>query len=107
MPQILAAALVLIAAWLLATWAEKGIVKIAPNAAVFARAINIAIMVIAAFMILSQLGIAPKIVNTLFVVLAVGFAAAMAIAFGVGGRDWAKKVLDDFSKSIHDQFDKK
>lgn len=107
MPQILAAALVLIAAWLLASWAEKGIVKIAPNAAGFAHAINISIIVIAAFMILSQLGIAPKIVNTLFIVLAIGFAAAMAIAFGIGGRDWAKKVLDDISKNIHDQFDKK
>lgn len=107
MPQILAAALVLIAAWLLATWAEKGILKIAPKAAGFARSVNIAIIVIAAFMILSQLGIAPKIVNTLFTILAIGFAAAMAIAFGIGGKDWAKKTLEDFSKSIHDQFDNK
>lgn len=103
MPQLLAAVLVLTAAWLLASWVEKGIIRLAPNAAAFAHTVHIAIIVIAAFMILSQLGIAPYIVNTLFTVLAVGFAAAMAIAFGIGGRDWAKNVLENFSKNIHDQ----
>ena len=107
MPQVLAAVLVLIAAWLLATWAEKEIVKASPNAKNFAHAVNIFIIVIAAFMILSQLGIAPKIVNTLFLALAIAFAAAMAIAFGVGGRDWAKRILEKQTKNVEDQLETK
>lgn len=105
MPKVLAAVLVLVAAWLLASWAEKAIVKVAPKAAGFAHATNIFIIVIAIFMILSQLGIAPKIVDTLFLALAVGFAAAMAIAFGVGGRDWAKRILEKQTKQVEEQFD--
>lgn len=106
MPQILAAALVLAGAWLLASWAEKAIIKASPKAEGLARGVHIFIIVIAGFMILSQLGIAPAIVNTLFLILAIGFAAAMAIAFGVGGRDWAKGILERKTKEIEEKMKK-
>lgn len=106
MPKLLAAALVLAGAWILAAWTEKAIVKASPNAGRFGHAVNTMIMIIAVFMILSQLGIAPVIVNTLFLILAVGVAAALAIAFGIGGKDWAKDILEKTTKDIEDQVNK-
>ena len=52
------------------------------------------IMVIAAFMILDQLRIAEDIVTTTFQALMFGTALALALAFGLGGRDVAARMLD-------------
>ncbi|MBR2343314.1 MAG: mechanosensitive ion channel [Clostridia bacterium] len=51
------------------------------------------IYTIAAFMILSQLGFAPSIVNFAFVIILGAMGIAFAIAFGIGGRDFAKQLL--------------
>ena len=53
------------------------------------------IMVIAAFMILDQLQIAPEIVPIAFQALLYGLAGALALAFGLGGRDVASKMVND------------
>ena len=45
-------------------------------------------------MILSQLDFATTIVNSAFIIVMCAFAAAFAIAFGVGGKDFAKKTLN-------------
>jgi hypothetical protein len=52
------------------------------------------IMVIAAFMILDQLRIAEDIVTTTFQALMFGTALALALAFGLGGRDVAARMLE-------------
>jgi small-conductance mechanosensitive channel len=52
------------------------------------------IMVIAAFMILDQLRIAEDIVETTFQALMFGTALALALAFGLGGRDVAARMLE-------------
>jgi small-conductance mechanosensitive channel len=52
------------------------------------------IMVIAAFMILDQLRIAEDIVQTTFQALMFGTALALALAFGLGGRDVAGRMLE-------------
>ena len=52
------------------------------------------IMVIAAFMILDQLRIADDIVTTTFQALMFGTALALALAFGLGGRDVAARMLE-------------
>ena len=53
------------------------------------------IYVIAAFMILSQLDFATTIVNYAFIISLSALAVAFAIAFGIGGRDFAKKTLEN------------
>ncbi len=53
------------------------------------------IMVIAAFMILDQLEIAPEIVPIAFQALLYGLAGALALAFGLGGRDVASKMVNE------------
>ena len=52
------------------------------------------VMAIAFFMILDQLEIAPTIVTITYAALIGAIALAMAIAFGLGGRDVAGRLLE-------------
>ena len=54
-----------------------------------------AVLVFAALMALDQLNIAPTIINTLWTATIGMFAVAGALAFGLGGRDLAKRILED------------
>ena len=54
-----------------------------------------AILVFATLMALDQLNIAPTIVNTLWTATIGMVAVAGALAFGLGGRDLAKRILED------------
>ena len=53
------------------------------------------VMAIAIFMILNQLRIAPAIVAITYAALIGSLALAAALAFGLGGRDVAARMLDD------------
>jgi len=53
------------------------------------------VMSIAVFMILSQLEIAPEIVQILFTALIGSLALGLALAFGLGGRGVAERLLED------------
>ena len=53
------------------------------------------IMAIALFMILEQLEIAPEIVRITYAALVGALALAAALAFGLGGRDVAARMLED------------
>ena len=57
-----------------------------------------AIIVLATAMGLQQAGLAQEIVNIAFGVAAGAVAIAAAIAFGIGGRDAAKTLIEDFAK---------
>lgn len=63
------------------------------------------VFVLAGFMILSQLEFAEFIVNCAFVIVMSALAVAFAIAFGTGGKDFAKKTLDkvDFDKNTNEE----
>jgi len=61
--------------------------------ATFARA---AIMVFASLIALDQLQIAPAIINALWIALLAMFALAGGLAFGLGGREVAGRVLEDW-----------
>jgi hypothetical protein len=52
-------------------------------------------MVIAMFMILEQLQIAPEIVRIAFAATMGALALGLALAFGLGGRPVAQRVLED------------
>jgi hypothetical protein len=54
---------------------------------------RIAILVLVSAMALQQMGIAPNIVNLAFGLLVGGIAVAIALAFGLGGRDVAGEQL--------------
>ena len=91
LPNILAAVLVMAAAWIGSAAAQRAFEKNGFTCcADFIRGL---ILVIAGFMILSQLGIAVSIVNEAFIIILTGAALAFAIAFGIGGADIVKKYL--------------
>lgn len=64
------------------------------------------IYIMAIFMTLDQLQFASSIVNTAFLFVIGGLAVAFALAFGLGGRDFAKKQLDRFDHKIQEETNK-
>ncbi|MDQ3703001.1 MAG: small-conductance mechanosensitive ion channel [Chloroflexota bacterium] len=55
-----------------------------------------AVLTFAALIALDQLEIAPTIINTLWTALIGTFAVAFALAFGLGGREVASRILEDW-----------
>ena len=98
LPNVLAAFIVFALAALLAGLAGKALRK--STFASYAPLAQAAIWVLAAFMVLTQLKIAGGIVQYAFVIILAGLAVAFAISFGVGGRDFAKKVMDNWGEDI-------
>ena len=95
LPYVLASALILLACYVCDGLAGKALRK--ENHAVLALISKITIYTIGIFMILSELSIAKEIVNTAFLLILAALAAAFAISFGIGGRDFAGKVLKKLS----------
>lgn len=100
LPMLIKALLIAFVAYVGASMLESFLVKTTPKAAVIARFAKIAIYTLAGFMILSQLGIASTIVNTAFVIVMGGIAVAAALAFGLGGQDFAKKTLNRVDEKL-------
>jgi hypothetical protein len=71
-----------------------------------ATAAPLLIMGIAVFMILDQLRIAPAIVEITYVALVGSVALGLAIAFGLGGREVAARMLEDAYRSGRDGRDR-
>src|ERR687894_216210 len=93
-PQIIAAILILVLATLLANFVA-GIVRGATGSDFTGSVAQYGIIVFAAFAALTQLGIAEELIAPTFLILLGAVALAAAIAFGLGGRDVAKEVVED------------
>lgn len=93
-PQIIAAILILVLATLLANFVA-GIVRGATGSNVVGSVAQYGIIVFAAFAALTQLGIAEELIAPTFLILLGAVALAAAIAFGLGGRDVAKEVVEE------------
>lgn len=100
MPAVLSAVLILAIAFFASSLVEKALRK--NGLAAYGLIAKAAILVLGAFMVLSQLGIAADIVNSAFKLILAAVAVAFAIAFGVGGRDFASHTL----KKLEDNLEK-
>lgn len=58
------------------------------------------VIAFAVIVALDQLRVSPAIIQTLFAAVAFGLALALAIAFGLGGRDTAKAIVDSTYTSL-------
>lgn len=67
---------------------------------ILGQAARIAIIILVAAMALQQIGIAPSIINLAFGLLLGAIAVAIALAFGLGGRDVAADQLRDWLASF-------
>lgn len=101
LPYALAAVLILLACYIGNSLAQKALMKNGHHA--LAVGCKTAIYGIGAFMILSELGIAQKLVNTAFILVVAALAVAFALAFGIGGREFAGKMLKKLEDSVSGQ----
>ena len=103
LPSVLAAVLILLACYIGNAMAQKALLKSGHRG--FSLGCQIAVYGLGGFMILSELGIAQELVNTVFVLAAAALAVAFALSFGIGGREFAgrmlKKAEDGISKEHH------
>jgi hypothetical protein len=104
-PSVIIAAIILVVGSVLADWASRvvrGTARAADmHASNFAAAVvKWAIWVFAIMVALSQVGIAAALINTIFIGLVAMLALAGGLAFGLGGRDHASRVLDGVSKMV-------
>ncbi len=92
-PSIFVALLILFLATLLANFVS-GIVRGATNSEVLASIAQYAIIIYAVFAALTQLGIAVQLTANTFLILLGAVGLALAIAFGIGGREVARDLVE-------------
>ena len=92
-PSIIAAILILILASLLANFLSE-VVRGATGSDLLANVARYAIIVYAAFAAITELGIAVQLTAPTFLIILGAVALAAAIAFGWGGRDVAKDIIE-------------
>lgn len=102
LPHVLVAILILGVALFLASLVEKMVLSIVSGKGrVFlANIAKYSIIVLAVFMALNQLGVAESIVNAAFILTLGGLALAFALAFGLGGREFASKYLAKWDNTL-------
>ncbi len=96
-PNVLAALLIFIVASLVAGAIVTLINRTmgdSPTGGIVRTAAPVLVMAIAAFMILDQLNIATNIVVITYAAIVGAVALGMALAFGLGGRDVAGRILE-------------
>ena len=102
-PKVIAALLVLVVAMFLANFVT-GIVRTAagnanlPKPHIIAAVCYWAIIIFAVTIALVQLDIAPFLVATTFNIILAGVCLALALAFGLGGKDMVAKYLEEMKK---------
>lgn len=106
LPNVIIAVLILVVGLILGSFMEDLIVKIlkgakAKLAALIARIAKWAIVIFAILAALTQLNVAPYLINTLFTTIAFAIALGAALAFGLGGKDAAKDLIDEIKKDIN------
>jgi hypothetical protein len=97
LPNVIAALLIFLVAGAIAAGVAALVTRTmgdTPTGKVVASIVPVLVMAIAAFMILDQLKIAEDIVRITYLALMGGLALALALAFGLGGREVAARMLE-------------
>ena len=99
LPNVFAAILVMTAGYLIANFFARAALVSAVNhgfksAPLIARAVRIALLFFAAAVTMELLGIGKQTVLITFSVMLGGIVLALALAFGLGGRDMARDYLE-------------
>lgn len=101
-PNIIAAVIIFLIASTISAGGARFVQRVMGNTAIsrlVSTAVPAIIMSLAVFMILNQLGIATDIVNILFTAVVGAIALGLALAFGLGGRDAARGLLEQAADS--------
>ena len=101
LPSLVFAFVILIVGYLFASWLKSVIDESGSGkGGVFAK---YAVLVLTGFIILNQLGFAMLIVNYVFLFVVGALAVAFAISFGIGGRDFAARMLKKAEEKMNDK----
>jgi hypothetical protein len=99
--QVLVALLIFAIGLYLANLAHKAIMAAGgARAGLMANLARVAILVLIAAMSLSQLGVAAEVITIAFGVLLGTIGIAAALAFGLGARDTAGRIVENWSKEV-------
>lgn len=98
LPKVLVALLVLVFGAYFARFIGTAVMTYARNigigdADMLGRIAKVAIMVFVALIAIDQLDIGGDLAQQTFLILLTGLVLALALAFGIGGRDWAAALL--------------
>jgi len=99
LPRLLAAGLILVVGWLAANFLGQAVLIGAvnaeiPEARLLSRAVRWAVILFTFATTLTQLGIGAEMVTVAFGVTFGGAIFAIALAFGLGGRDLAREIIE-------------
>lgn len=103
LPLLISAIIIMSLAYLLGTWVSGLLQKKGSNGSFIAVIAKYAILGLGIIMTLSQLNIATIIVNAAFIIIMSAIGIAFAMAFGLGGREFAAKTL----KKLEDKEEEK
>jgi len=104
LPKIIVAIVVLIFGSLLARFINRLVfawlhsIKFESALAISTSA-EYGIQIFALFVALEQLDIGTQLLTALFIIFFGAIFLALAIAFGLGGREWATKIINDMQSS--------
>ncbi len=110
-PRILSAAIILIVGYLITGFVSRATLIAAANsgfhyARILAKATHTLLIVLILAMVMEQLHIAPSIVLAAFSIVFGGIVIALSIAFGVGGIDAARRMIEKESIPKHEEPEK-
>jgi small-conductance mechanosensitive channel len=98
LPNVIVAIVIFVAAAIIAGAVAAAVTRVmgdTPTGKIVASVVPALVMIIAMFMILEQLRIAEEIVRIAFAATMFALALGLALAFGLGGRDLAGRMLED------------
>lgn len=107
-PRILSAAMILIVGYMFSGFISRTALIAASNsgfhyAKILAKAIHTLLLVLILAMVMEQLQIAPGIVLAAFTIIFGGIVTSLAIAFGVGGIDAARRIIEKETTASHEE----
>ncbi len=110
LPNIFSALLILLFGYILAGFIARAVLITAVNSGyqyskLLAEIVRLLLTVLILAMALEQLNVAPSIVIAAFSIIFGGIILALAISFGVGGIDSARKMLDKDSMAKEEKKD--
>jgi hypothetical protein len=99
-PRLFSAAMIMVVGYLISGFISRTVLIAAANsgfhyAKLLAKAVNTLLIVLILAMVMEQLQIAPGIVLAAFSIVFGGIVIALAISFGVGGIDAAKRMIEN------------
>ena len=109
-PRIFSAGVILIVGVVISGFISRAILIAAANrgfhyAKIFAETVQTLLLLLVLAMVMEQLQIAPSIVLAAFSIIFGGIVLALAIAFGVGGIDAARRIIEKEAKGERDKKD--